>query len=162
MQGEDVGLCTPGGSSKGGKLLKWLSFYTKNCTERQIAIETLYHDIWHDLICWNIQYDSDDLSVIWLSLLIYGAKWIILTFSYFSPEFIYRHCATPVWLLSRSGCCAIRCCSRVSPSAQIPEDWEGSHSEAGKLTSKSTACLVLTVLWLLLPPRPLSGWLQGG
>lgn len=95
-------------------------------------------------------------------LLMYGAKWIILIFSYLSPEFIYRHCTTPVWLLSRPGCCAIRCCSRVSPSAQIPEDWEGSHSEAGKLPSKSTACLVLIVLWLLLPSRPLSAWLQGG
>lgn len=69
MQGEDVGLCMPGSSSKGGKLLKWLSFYTKNCTERQIAIETLCRDIWHDLICWNIQYESDDLSVICWSLL---------------------------------------------------------------------------------------------
>ena len=148
-------LCMPCSSSKGEKLLKWLTFYIKNCTEGQIAIETLCYDLWHDLICWNIQYESDDFSVIWWSLLLYGAKWIILTFSYFSPEFIYRYCATPVWLLSRPGCCAIRCCSRVSPSAQIPEDWEGSHSEAGKLPSKSTACLVLIVLLLPFPSRPL-------
>jgi hypothetical protein len=44
MQEEDVGLCMPCSSTKGGKLLKWLSFYIKNCTERRIAIETFCHD----------------------------------------------------------------------------------------------------------------------
>lgn len=35
MQREYVGLCMPSSSSVGGKLLKCLSFYIKNCTERE-------------------------------------------------------------------------------------------------------------------------------